>query len=44
MTNAEIAESMFVAEITVKKALQGIYRKLGVDTRLELVMILNADM
>ena len=44
MTNAEIAESMLVAEITVKKALQGIYRKLGVDTRLELVMILNADM
>lgn len=44
MTNAEIAESMFIAEITVKKALQGIYRKLGVDTRLELVMILNADM
>lgn len=38
-TNAEIA-----AEITVKKALQGIYRKLGVDTRLELVMALNADM
>ena len=30
-------------EITVKKALQGIYRKLGVDTRLELVMALNAD-
>ena len=37
-TNAEIAA------ITVKKALQGIYRKLGVDTRLELVMALNADM
>lgn len=43
-TNAEIAAEMFVAEITVKKALQGIYRKLGVDTRLELVMALNADM
>ena len=36
-TNAEIAAEMFIAEITVKKALQGIYRKLGVDTRLELV-------
>ena len=43
-TNAEIAAEMFIAEITVKKALQGIYRKLGVDTRLELVMALNADM
>lgn len=43
MTNAEIAEEMFMAEITVKKALQGIYRKLGVDTRLELVMVLNSD-
>lgn len=32
-TNAEIAAEMFIAEITVKKALQGIYRKLGVDTR-----------
>ena len=42
-TNAEIAAEMFIAEITVKKALQGIYRKLGVDTRLELVMALNAD-
>lgn len=43
-TNAEIAAEMFIAEITVKKALQGIYRKLGVDTRLELVMALNADL
>ena len=43
-TNAEIAAEMFIAEITVKKALQGIYRKLGVNTRLELVMALNANM
>ena len=43
MTNAEIAEALFLAEITVKKALQGIYRQLGVASRLELVLVLNAE-
>jgi LuxR family transcriptional regulator, maltose regulon positive regulatory protein len=49
-TNREIAEGLFIAEVTVKKTVTSIYRKLHVNGRaaavrkaLELGLILNAN-
>jgi len=37
LRNAEIAERLFVSEITVKKHIQNIFQKLGVETRTALI-------
>ena len=41
--NREIAEVLHVAEITVKKRISNIYRKLGVSRRLELIELLRSS-
>lgn len=39
--NPEIAEALFISRNTVKKHLQSIYEKVGVNSRMELVYIVN---
>lgn len=41
--NREIAEALHVAEITVKKRISNIYRKVGVKRRLELIELLRSS-
>jgi DNA-binding CsgD family transcriptional regulator len=41
LTNAEIAEALFIAPSTVRKHLEHAYRKLGVSNRLAAVVALN---
>ena len=41
--NREIAEELHVAEITVKKRISNIYRKVGVSRRLELIELLRSS-
>jgi DNA-binding CsgD family transcriptional regulator len=41
LTNAEIAERMFIAPCTVRKHLENAYRKLGVTNRLAAVVALE---
>lgn len=41
LSNVDIAKQLFIAEITVKKALQNIFRKLHVQNRLSLALLLN---
>jgi DNA-binding CsgD family transcriptional regulator len=42
LKNAEIAEKLFVSEITIKKHLQSIYAKMGVKNRTSLILKLLA--
>jgi len=42
--NREIAEELHVAEITIKKRVSNIYRKLGVKRRLELIELLRSSL
>ena len=41
LTNAAISKQLYIAEITVKKALQNIFRKLNVHNRLSLALLLK---
>ena len=41
LSNSDIANQLFIAEITVKKALQNIFRKLQVQNRLSLALLLK---
>ena len=39
--NPEIADALFISRNTVKKHLQNIYEKTGVNSRMELVYVIN---
>jgi DNA-binding NarL/FixJ family response regulator len=41
--NNQIAESLFIAESTVKFHCSNIYRKLGIKNRIELIINLNSQ-